>query len=140
MTKYHSTIYKMTDLTNDDGLCYIGSTRRNLDTRLGAHFSSFGRWLNGNGKYCSSFDIIDNGNFKVDTLEEIYCTDVVRYIRERKYIEQNNTVNSNIPSRSHEEWLLDHPNYHKDYYENNKAKLLAYSNARYAKQKAKKQK
>ena len=68
MNKYNnSKIYKIIDNTN--GSVYIGSTTQSINKRLSEHISNYKRYLNGKYHYNSSFEIIKNGNCKIELLE-----------------------------------------------------------------------
>ena len=90
-------IYKIIDNTND--AIYIGKTIQSLNQRLSQHESSRG---------CSSKKIIENGDYKIELIEETEDES-----RERYWIESTECINKQIPGRSK-----------REYYENNKEKRL----------------
>lgn len=96
-------IYKIKSEHNND--CYIGSTINNLNNRLSLHKSSYKRYLDGKYGYVSSFDIIKNGNYNIELLEEINFLNKQDLLnRERHYIENEpNCINKNITGRSRAE-------------------------------------
>jgi len=117
MNRYNNgKIYKIVDNTN--GNVYIGSTcEPTLARRLAGHRGVYNYYLNG-GKVnkISSFDILENNNYSIVLLEDYPCERKDQLLaRERFYIENNQCVNKNIPSRTS-----------KEYYEQNKDKLVDY--------------
>ena len=116
-------IYKIVDNTNDN--VYIGITMRTLKQRLNNHKASRGR--------CSSRDIIKNGDYRIELIEE---TD--DKMRERHWIENTECVNERIPCRIKgeykKEWYKQNKEkkkeYHQEYRKNNKEKYTEYSKIR----------
>ena len=104
-------IYKIIDNTN--GNVYIGKTTRNLKERLRKHKCDKG---------CSSREIIKNGDYRIELIEE---TDDDS--RERYWIENTECVNKNIPGRTNQERYQDQREYRLDkqkkYYLKNKERL-----------------
>ena len=85
-------IYKIVDNTN--GNVYIGiTTQKYLSSRLAGHRQD---------KTCMSRDIIKNGDYKIELIEE---TD--DKTRERYWIENTDCVNKQIPGRTKKEWSSD---------------------------------
>ena len=92
---------------------YIGSTQLPLKKRLSLHKSHYKRWIQKNSSYCTSFQIIQNGDCYIQLLEELECdcSKVFREI-EGKYIKQTpNCVNRYIAGRSHKQYFEDRKNY-----------------------------
>ena len=91
-------IYKLVDNTLPN-TCYVGSTTKpSVQNRLWYHKSDYGRYLKGKYCYVSSFDIIKNGNFSIELLEEVeFETKKDLVTKEIEYIlklrETNNVVN-----------------------------------------------
>jgi len=80
-------------LSNDEK-CYIGQTTQPIKTRLSNHKKDYKRFLKGVRGYCSSGEIIKDGNYKIECLEEIeYENRYEIFQLERKYIQENNCVN-----------------------------------------------
>lgn len=95
-------IYKIVDNTN--GNIYIGITKKKyLCKRISGHRTDYKR-----GKLCSSREIIKNGDYRVELIEETEDE-----TRERYWIENTDCINKQIPNRTRKE-------YSKEYYENNK--------------------
>jgi hypothetical protein len=105
-------IYRIVDNTN--GNIYIGKTKGQLNQRLWEHKGDFNR-----GKYCSSQEILKNGDYKIELIEETHDEN-----RERYWIINTECVNKIIPGRTRKEHYQDNKNlfikYNKKYYENNK--------------------
>tara|TARA_R110002012_G_scaffold287686_1_gene480140 strand:- start:310 stop:795 length:486 start_codon:yes stop_codon:yes gene_type:complete len=104
-------IYKIIDNTN--GNIYIGKTKQTLNTRLSKHKCD---------KTCSSREIIKNGDYKIELIEE---TDDDS--RERYWILNTECINVTIPGRTQKEYRQDNKDkdiaYKEKYYENNKEKV-----------------
>ena len=123
-------IYKIIDNTNSN--VYIGRTRRTLKVRLREHKNS---------QKCSSVDIIKNGDYRIELIEETHDK-----MRERYWILNTDCcVNKNIPGRTNIEWRKDnkekireqkkeykeknkekYKEYYKEYYQDNKDETLEY--------------
>ena len=100
-------IYKIIDNTN--GNIYIGKTNQKyLSDRLSSHKYD---------KECMSREIIKNGDYKIELIEE---TDDES--RERYWILNTECVNKQIPGRTKKEWNKDNKDkmiaYRKKYYKN----------------------
>ena len=103
-------IYKIIDNTN--GNVYIGKTKNTLNYRLRKHKSN---------RTCSSRLIIDNGDYRIELIEE---TDDDS--RERYWIENTDCINVNIPGRTDKEWREKNKDKNKEYREKNKEKIKEY--------------
>jgi len=64
-------IYKITDLTN--GNYYIGSSYMTTEKRLKLHESGYKQYIKNNASYCSSYDIIKNGNYTINHIFYVKC-------------------------------------------------------------------
>ena len=100
-------IYKIIDNTN--GNVYIGKTKQKyLSDRLSSHKYD---------KECMSREIIKNGDYKIELIEETEDE-----TRERYWIENTECVNKQIPGRTKKEWNRDNKDkmnsYRKKYYKN----------------------
>ena len=94
-------IYKL--VCNTTGLVYVGSTtEKRLCSRLSGHVGHFKNYeKGGNSKYCSSFEIIKNGNYEIILLENFPCNNSDElHQKERFYKENNDCVNRNNPIRT----------------------------------------
>ena len=119
MSKYQNgKIYKIIDNTN--GKIYIGSTReKSLNRRLQKHKSSYNCYLNPNVKQgkMASFDIIENGDFKIVLIEDCPCENKDQLLsREQYHIERNDCININ-------DAVHDNKKCYKIYSEKNRDKL-----------------
>ena len=91
-------IYKIT--CNKTGKLYFGSTTETVSRRLTKHKNNFNRFLNGKSHYVTSFEIIKEGNYKIELVEELNCCKYDLHQRERFHIENNICINKNIPNRT----------------------------------------
>ena len=125
-------IYKI--VCDNTGLTYYGSTcEKRLSRRLSKHRSNYSDYLkNQENNFCTSFNILEGGNYSIVLVEHYPCNSKEELLqRERFYIENNECVNRNIPTRTNEEYYkyyrllnaekLKH--YGKNYREENKEKL-----------------
>ena len=89
-------IYKIVDNTSE--LVYVGSTTEpTLSLRLAKHVSCYNSWKRGKGRFCASYEIIENENYTIVLLEDFPCenNDQLR-AREQYYkekIKSNNKIN-----------------------------------------------
>ena len=85
-------IYRIVDNTN--GNIYIGKTKQKyLSKRLGQHRERM---------TCMSREIIKNGDYKIELIEETEDES-----RERYWIENTDCINKQIPGRTQKEWRED---------------------------------
>lgn len=112
-------IYKI--VCNETGKLYVGSTcEPTLAHRLAKHISSYKRFLKVTYPYYTSYDVIENGNYFIELLENCPCkTKDELFVRERYYIELLDCVNKCIPGHSRHE-------YNKKYEIKNKEKIKKY--------------
>ena len=108
-------IYKIYDNTN--GNVYYGSTTQTLSKRIAGHRAMYNKYLNGATNYTTSYSILSNGDYSYCVVEEIECENkwILRN-KERFYIENNECVNKQIPTRTDKE-------YSEKYYEDNKTHI-----------------
>jgi hypothetical protein len=122
-------VYRIYDNTN--GNVYYGSTtERYVSNRISKHRASYKRWLKGSksDNYCSSYDILKNGNYSYNIVEEVeFKIKYELHNRERYYIENNDCINKCIPNRTDKQYLKDNKDKikekKKEYYEVNKKQL-----------------
>lgn len=110
-------IYRIVDNTN--GNIYIGKTKKKyLCQRLAQHKYDY----KNNEKTCMSRDIIKNGDYKIELIEE---TD--DDTRERYWVENSECINKHIPGRTRQEYREKNKESKsrtdKEYYKNNKEKI-----------------
>jgi len=107
-------IYRIVDNTN--GNIYIGKTENTLKQRLAVHKID---------KNCSSTEIIKNGDYKIELIEETEDP-----TRERYWIENTQCINKQIPGRTGKEYYEDNKEsilkQRKEYSKNNKDKIKKY--------------
>jgi len=114
-------IYKIIDNTNDN--IYIGSTCKTLKYRLTEHKSAYKRFLKGLHGNTKSFDIIKNGDCKIELLENCDIkTKQELLARERFYIQNNDSLNKNMPGR----YDNGTQQYQREYRDTNKDKIIEY--------------
>jgi hypothetical protein len=96
-------IYRLT--CNITGQDYYGSTTQTLSQRRAKHTCQYKRWVEGNQNYITAFEVIKNGNYSIIWIEDYPCENKNQLeARERYYIENNECVNKNIPTRTKKEW------------------------------------
>ena len=107
-------IYRIVDNTN--GNIYIGKTKYTLKERFAKHKYDFKI-----GPSCMSREIIKNGDYKIELIEETQDK-----TRERYWIENTDCINKYIPGRTKKEWNADNREHlnqlAREWYKNNKEK------------------
>ena len=112
----YSKIYKITSPSR--GLCYIGSTTQSLSMRMSGHRRHYKHWLKGKGNYCSSFEVLQHEDAKIELIKKFSCKSKKElHEEEGKYIKEIECVNKYIPGRTIKE-------YRKEKYEKNKKEIL----------------
>ena len=108
MQKYENgKIYKIVCKTTN--LIYVGSTIKTLESRLSRH-KSVNKLQSSN---ITSRKVLENDNYEIILIEKYPCScreDLHK--RERYYIELNDCVNKNIPTRTAKEYR-DNPDNNK---------------------------
>ena len=117
-------LYKIQDNLNPD-LVYYGSSELSLDERIKKHIYDFNYWKNTGKNYCSSYRVLELGNWKPTLLKIVFFTIKWElWEHERKLIESNECCNHNIPNRTKAEYREDNKKHIKeqkaDYYQENK--------------------
>jgi len=96
-----SVIYKIYDNTNGD--TYYGSTCNTLRYRIRGHKCI--AFTKTDKRPCKSKSIILNGDYSYCVVEEYPCENKHQlHTRERWWIENNNCINRQIPTRTHKEY------------------------------------
>ncbi len=128
MVNYNNTkIYKIESDKGDK--IYIGSTTKDrLSQRMANHRSSYHKYkLDGQNK-CKSYLLFDEygiENCRIILIELYPCNSKDEALSKEAYhIKINDCVNKNIPGRTREQYKVDNPDYDKNYYINNKEKVL----------------
>ena len=121
MVKYENgKIYK---LVNDQlNLTYYGSTCNELRKRLYKHK------CDAINKICTSYKLFESGVVKIYLVEKFSCNDKMELSKkERFYIENNDCVNKNIPTRTQKEYNYINKDKikekTKEYFEKNKERI-----------------
>jgi len=130
-------IYKI--VCNTTGKVYIGSTcEQRLSQRLTKHVAKYKHYLKGNETYCSSYDLIEKGNYEIILLETYPCNSSEELrMRERFYKDNTECVNIYNPISTKEDKQESSSNYYfstleyqrlrkQEYYKNNKEKFKEY--------------
>jgi len=116
-------IYKIQ--SGDD--VYYGSTTQSLGQRMAKH-----RNQHKNGKGSSAtllFNKYGIDNCTIELVEEFPCNSIEELTkREGTYIRNNKCINKNIAGRTIKEYYVDNINKYKQYYKDNRFKLLKYQN------------
>lgn len=127
MEKYKKgKIYKI--LSDEEGMCYIGSTTDKLCNRLSAHKSHYKLYLKGDFNYITCFKIFEEcgiDNCKIELIEYFPCNSKDElHKREGEHIRNTNCLNICVSGRSQKQYLLEHKKekaeYDKNYREINK--------------------
>ena len=101
-------IYKI--VCNNTGLTYYGSTcEKRLSRRLVKHRSNYSDYLKDpKNNFCTSFKVLEGDNYNIVLVENYPCeSNELLKRRERFYIENNECVNRNIPTRTYKEYFQD---------------------------------
>ena len=99
-------IYKI--VCNVTGKIYIGSTIETLARRLTGHRATYKHFKEGKGKYITSFQIIEQGEFDIVLIENCPCESKEELLRrERYFIESLECVNKQHPTRTTKEYIQD---------------------------------
>ena len=86
-------VYSISTVNRDK--VYIGSSTKKLSERIIKHEHDYQHWGEGKRNYTSSFDIIEDGNYIIDLLENFSCTTKQELnAKEQEYIEKTpNCIN-----------------------------------------------
>lgn len=125
-------IYKICDV--NEIMVYIGSTTQDLCERMAQHRRDYKRYKNGKINCITVFQIFEKfgiENCKIYLVENICCENKEQLLQmEAKYIRELQCVNKCIPDRTAKEYYLDNKNkileYKKQHYLNNKEKKKEY--------------
>jgi hypothetical protein len=140
----HGKIYKLQCLNT--GKVYYGSTTMNLRLRLAQHKYFYKLHKQGKFHYCSSYEIIEGGNYEIYLVENYRCLEGYQLKQiEQVYIKNYPCVNMRKSRRTKEDNRIyarkfynteKGKQYKKDYYKKNRQKLKEYSLEKYRKRKA----
>jgi hypothetical protein len=127
-------VYAIKTHNSDD--IYIGSTTQTLKSRLSRHLRDYSKYLIGNVRFISSFDIIKQEKVYIELLEEY--EDITRnelFKHEGKYIKAMECVNKIVAGRTRKENYEDNKpkilEKRKEQYEANKEKAKQYQKEHY---------
>lgn len=131
MTKYD--IYLIWGKDCDGNILrYYGSTS-NFIKRKNEHGSRYKKWVKAGrpSKYkCSSVYILDNGDWRMEKIEEVIGERWEAKKKEGEYIKNNECVNVSIPLRTPKEYYNDNKDIlnkkYKEYRNQNKDKIAEY--------------
>ena len=122
-------IYKI--VCNDTNEVYYGSTTQRLSQRIAQHMSCLKRHQKGyvQSNYCSSYQILERGNFSYEWLEDCPCEKKEQlHAREAFYVKGCECVNKIVPGRSGKEYREDCREKIKErktkWYDKNKERLV----------------
>ena len=124
-------IYKIE--SNQCEQVYVGSTcEQYLSNRLSGHKRNYKRYLNGNGNYTSSYELLKYDDFKIYLIEDYPCERKEQLrSREGYWIKELDCVNKHIAGRTKKEWRDDNIEHVKEKrkkeYDENKETSKAYS-------------
>jgi hypothetical protein len=133
MTKYD--IYLIWGKDCDGNILrYYGSTA-NFIKRKSQHKYKYNWWVKAgrpNNKKCSSVHILDNGDWRMEKIDEVIGERWEAKKKEGDYIKNNECVNVRIENRTKKEYKDDHKEkiteYQKQYRADNKDKIEQYYN------------
>lgn len=110
----HGKIYKL--LCNVTGDVYYGSTVKSLKQRLSGHKTDYKYYLKGVKSYTTSFKIIENGNYRIELVENYGCLNRKQLeMNEGIYIKYNDCINKNIAGRTRKEYDKKNKDKKKEY-------------------------
>ena len=120
-------IYKIYDNTN--GNVYYGSTINKVSDRIARHRTNYKHFVDGKVTNCKSFDIIKNNDWTWNIEEKVEITEKWELHKlERKYIENNECINKNVPTRTRQEYYQANKEQIlekcKDYHQANREQIL----------------
>lgn len=122
-------IYKIVSPTCDK--CYIGSTNVSIPVRWSRHKSAHKAYQNGQGNFNSSYSLLDNGDARIEMIEECWVADKMELRRkEGEYHRKmrDEIVNIRIAGRDMKQWREDNPEtmkrLRKSYYDRNRDSIL----------------
>ncbi len=129
--KQKGKIYKICDL--NDTVRYIGSTcEKYLSNRFGGHKKAYKRWKAGKENRVRSYDIFEKygiENCQIVLIEEFdFISREHLKAKEAEFIKTVDCVNKNMPTRTKAQWIKEHPNYQREYYEKHKEQNLISQN------------
>ena len=99
-------IYKIT--CNVFNIVYVGSTVTTLKSRISRHKNNYKRYCIGKDKYHKSFDILENGDYKLELIEDFPCKTKIELLdRERYWCKELKSINKKLPGRTKKQYYQD---------------------------------
>ena len=116
-------------VSNNTPKVYIGSTSESINTRLSKHKDIYKRYLKGEHRYVTSFEILEFKDYSIQLIETKECLTIDdRNTIERYHILNNPTaVNKQQPGRTRPQYYSDNKNqideYKKQWYIENSDRI-----------------
>jgi hypothetical protein len=128
MTNYNNgKIYKI-ESTLGDKVYYGSTTKQYLSQRMTYHRNHYNTWLKGKAGLVMAFKLFDEyglENCKIVLVENYPCNSKDELAaQEAHYIRNFECINKNIPNRKMKEWRKDNKDNIRQYYKDNKNKIL----------------
>ena len=102
----NSKIYKIVD--NTTRLIYVGSTTKELNTRLIQHKCAYKRYLSGKYGYMTSYEIIKNLDYDIKLIKSYVLENKFELLaKESFYIKKLNCINKVIVGRTRAEYRIE---------------------------------
>ena len=132
-----SKIYKIVSDWTD--LVYVGSTISSLKQRMHIHAYNYHKYmLNPDCQYCSSYEIFDFGDARIELIESYPCKSKKELnLRETYYQKNLSCVNIRFASRTKKEYEQENKHKFKEYRLMNEDKIREYHKAYYQRNKKK---
>mgnify|MGYP005861267615 CR=1 FL=1 len=110
----NSKIYRI--ISNNTNRQYIGSTVQPLSVRLAGHKKDYKRYQNGKTHYVTSFDIFEDGNYRIELICNYPCNSKAElHSKEGEYIRDLECVNRCIAGRTKKEYDVKYREQNKAY-------------------------
>jgi len=114
-------------MTENSSDIYVGSTIQTLKARLEKHESKYRI----GSKYCSSQEILKQGDYKIVLIKNYPCSSKLELLREEGEFQRDmECINKKIAGRTKKEWYEDNRDARltkqKEHYINNREVIIAY--------------
>ena len=120
-----SKIYSIRSHQTED--IYVGSTTQTLFTRLASHKRDYRCYKKGKRSYVSSFHMLQFDDAYIELIEKCPCNNKEELTkREGEIIREMNCINKRIPGRTKKEYYIDNKEKILKYKEENKEKNKEY--------------
>jgi len=108
-------------ITENSNDIYVGSTILTLKRRLELHETEYRT----SSKYCSSQDILEQGDYKIVLIKNFPCSSLNELEREEgKFQRDLVCVNKRVAGRTQKEWYEDNIDKRKEYYIKNREAII----------------